>query len=189
MIKYVFNIAPAASLIGLGVLFYEREKKKTLCINLEEFKKHDNKKSCWTSYKNYVYDITNFVNFHPGGNLILESCGKSLDPFWNSYKIHYNDQVLEILEEYKLGKNTSELDKYLEKGLEKGIDKIDIKKHEKLNILKKDPLNLEPRLDLLRKDYLTPKNLMYVRNHHEIPNIDDYKLNLNFCNIKKKFTC
>lgn len=49
----------------------------------------------------------------------------------------------------------------------------------------------EPRLDLLTKDYITPNELFYVRNHLAVPDIDpeDYVLVIKGKGIKKhKFT-
>ena len=42
----------------------------------------------WTIYRNNVYNITNFVNSHPGGNIILQAGGKNLEMYgknmvWN----------------------------------------------------------------------------------------------------------
>ena len=50
------------------------------------------KKSIWVTYKDNVYDITNFIESHPGGkDKILLSAGKALDPYWKTYKQHTNN--------------------------------------------------------------------------------------------------
>jgi hypothetical protein len=33
-------------------------------------------------YKHGVYDITQFVESHPGGNKILLAAGSTIEPFW-----------------------------------------------------------------------------------------------------------
>ena len=33
-----------------------------------------------------MYDITEFVDVHPGGKKILLAAGASIDPFWNMYQ-------------------------------------------------------------------------------------------------------
>ncbi|KAL1707114.1 FMN-dependent dehydrogenase-domain-containing protein [Schizophyllum commune] len=38
---------------------------------LEEVKKHNTRESCWVIIKNKVYDVTNFLNDHPGGAAII----------------------------------------------------------------------------------------------------------------------
>jgi sulfite oxidase len=53
------------------------------------------------------------------------------------------------------------------------------------------PFNGEPRIDLLTRDYITPNELFYVRNHLAVPDIDpkEYVLIVKGKGIKKhKFT-
>lgn len=57
----------------------------------------------WVTYKGCVYDITEFVAIHPGGDKILLAAGGALEPFWALYAVHNQEHVLEILSEYKVG--------------------------------------------------------------------------------------
>lgn len=61
----------------------------------------------WVTYKGGVYDITEFVAMHPGGDKILLAAGGALEPFWSLYAVHNQEHVLEILSEYKVGKDFS----------------------------------------------------------------------------------
>ncbi len=77
---------------------------------LPEFQKAEverrksNSNEIWVTYKQGVYDITDFVAKHPGGKSILMAAGKSLEPFWNLYAVHKdNTEVYAILEEYRIG--------------------------------------------------------------------------------------
>lgn len=56
----------------------------------------------WVTYKGGVYDITEFVAMHPGGNKILLAAGGALEPFWALYAVHDQEHVLEILSQYKV---------------------------------------------------------------------------------------
>lgn len=56
----------------------------------------------WVTYKGGVYDITEFVAVHPGGDKILLAAGGALEPFWALYAVHNQEHVLEILSEYKV---------------------------------------------------------------------------------------
>lgn len=56
----------------------------------------------WVTYKGGVYDITEFVAMHPGGDKILLAAGGALEPFWALYAVHNHEHVLEILSEYKV---------------------------------------------------------------------------------------
>ena len=57
----------------------------------------------WVTFRGGVYDITDFVAMHPGGDKILLAAGGALEPFWALYAVHSQDHVLDILSEYKVG--------------------------------------------------------------------------------------
>ncbi|KAK6017779.1 cytochrome b5-like Heme/Steroid binding domain protein, partial [Ostertagia ostertagi] len=50
-----------------------------------------------------VYDITEFHKLHPGGDKILLAAGGAVDPYWSLYAQHKTAEVMEILEEYRIG--------------------------------------------------------------------------------------
>jgi len=54
-------------------------------------------------------------------------------------------------------------------------------KDPKLIIHTTDPVNAEPPLDELRENYITPQPLFYIRNHGDVPDINeaDYRLKIN----------
>lgn len=45
-------------------------------ISREELARHTKRDDCWTSIDGKVYDITQYIAFHPGGNKILIGAGK-----------------------------------------------------------------------------------------------------------------
>jgi cytochrome b involved in lipid metabolism len=47
----------------------------------------------WVTYKDGVYDITEFVASHPGGAKILLAAGGAIDPFWALYAAHQKEEV------------------------------------------------------------------------------------------------
>ena len=56
------------------------------------------------NYKGNVYDVTDFVSNHPGGNLILKSGGKDLEKVWNELGYGWHNQntsVKDTLKKYK----------------------------------------------------------------------------------------
>ena len=58
------------------------------------------------SYLDKVYDVTDFIDSHPGGHdKILLAKGKALEPFWNIYQQHTNKSYVvdEILKKYEIG--------------------------------------------------------------------------------------
>ncbi len=56
-----------------------------------------------------VYDVTDFVSKHPGGDKILLAGGKALEPFWTLYAVHKSStQVMPLLRDMKIGTLTEE---------------------------------------------------------------------------------
>lgn len=51
---------------------------------LEEVTKHAVPTDCWLVASAKVYDVTSFVDKHPGGEKILEGCGKDMTEFFNT---------------------------------------------------------------------------------------------------------
>ncbi len=48
----------------------------TVALTTAEVAQHTDKNSCWTIIDGNVYDVTSFISSHPGGDRILEACGK-----------------------------------------------------------------------------------------------------------------
>ena len=69
----------------------------------EEVTKHRSlQDGVWVTYQGGVYDITEFVAMHPGGDKIMLAAGGAIEPFWALYAVHNQEHVLEMLSEYKV---------------------------------------------------------------------------------------
>ena len=68
---------------------------------------HGNATSCYSVISSYVYDLTAFINMHPGGKgAILSICGADgTDRFMNKHK--GGEKFMKMLERYKIGKIAS----------------------------------------------------------------------------------
>lgn len=72
--------------------------------SLSDIQNHkDLKSSIWVVFRQGVYDITEFVQMHPGGEIIMKAAGGSIEPFWAMYGVHLQDEVFELLESYRIG--------------------------------------------------------------------------------------
>lgn len=40
-------------------------------VTKDELKTHNTQEDCWISYRGKVYDITKYLNFHPGGKFTI----------------------------------------------------------------------------------------------------------------------
>ncbi|KAI1657512.1 inositolphosphorylceramide-B C-26 hydroxylase [Daldinia decipiens] len=68
-----------------------------------EVESHNSQKSCYVTIGTNVYDVTDFVESHPGGpDLILEYAGKDITAILKDEISHrHSDSAYEILEEYQ----------------------------------------------------------------------------------------
>ena len=138
-------------------------------------------------FKNGVYNVTDYVQNHPGGKKILLAAGKSIEPFWAMYAVHKNPEILKILESFRIGN-------YIPKpeDLPKAKDASDPyandpKRHPILIPSSETPFNAEPPLGILTDEFITPKEVFFVRNHLPVPQVDieKYQLEITSQNSNK----
>lgn len=161
-IKY--SLIPAS-----GLILYNYYTQKTQKYSYDEVSRHNNENDLWVTHKNNVYDITDFIDKHPGGkdNLIMVA-GDSIDYYWNIYKQHNTEYVTNLLEKYKIG----ELEDYKKEEVfdEYGDEPIrDLENH---IVHKNEPFNAEKNPEFLLADYITKEKDWFTRNHHSVPDIN-----------------
>ena len=143
--------------------------------SLDEVSKHNSKENgIWVSYKDGVYDVTTFVEQHPGGvDNILLAAGCSLEPFWAVFAQHDTELVRGILEELRIGNLTqADRDKKAREAPTEGPYANDPIRSPLLNVLYDKPFTAEPSLTILRNRFLTPNDIFFVSNHLPVPLID-----------------
>ena len=142
-------------------------------FTLSEISSHDkHSENPWVIRGTKVYDITDWISGHPGGNVILRAAGGSIDPYWNIFAIHKKQEVYDILETYLIG--------YVDpRDLVDGqlpVEHIedpfvqDPKRDPRLIVHTDKPRNAETPASLL-STFITPVELFYVRNHLWVPRI------------------
>lgn len=99
----VFFVPVQAERADMGASTLERSSPLPIFSQDEVTKHRSLEDGVWVTYKGGVYDITEFVAMHPGGNKILLAAGGALEPFWALYAVHDQEHVLEILSQYKVG--------------------------------------------------------------------------------------
>jgi sulfite oxidase len=151
----------------------------------EDVEKHKTKESgIWVTYKNGVYDITEFIEQHPGGaEKIILAAGGSIEPFWALYGQHMEDVVFEILESLRIGNIKEPIaiptmgdNLYANEPLRSPV----------LVTRSQKPYNAETPMDFIAEKYLTPNSIFYVRNHLPVPKVDaeSYNLEITADNLK-----
>jgi predicted NAD/FAD-binding protein/cytochrome b involved in lipid metabolism len=61
----------------------------TKVYRLDDVRRHNTEDSIWVTYEGKVYDVTGFLNTHPGGKgLLMTAAGLDLSHFFGNYKVH-----------------------------------------------------------------------------------------------------
>ncbi|KAI0144455.1 Oxidoreductase, molybdopterin-binding domain-containing protein [Xylariaceae sp. FL1272] len=129
----------------------------------------------WVIFEDNVYDITDWVAAHPGGEVILRAAGGSIEPYWDIFAIHKSQYVRDILEQYLVGKVDTK-DLHDGKPLQDHIDDpfvADPHRDTRLRQLTQKPCNAETPGEELAEAFLTPNETFYVRNHMWVPVISE----------------
>ncbi|KAL9060971.1 MAG: hypothetical protein Q9162_000415 [Coniocarpon cinnabarinum] len=158
---------------------------------LSEVREHGgNAKRVWVIKGECVYDITDWIPNHPGGEVILRAAGNNIDQYWDIFSIHQKQDVYDILEQYLIGVIDPQ-DLIDGKVPDDAIDdpfKTDPERDERLKILSSRPCNAEtPQNEL--DQFITPNEVFYVRNHLWTPyfkTVDDYKLTVELNDGEEK---
>lgn len=71
-------------------------------FTIEDIEKHNTENDCWIVVKNEVYDISKYLNYHPGGKKILMNfAGKDATEGFNKFHSYIN--IDRILGSYHVG--------------------------------------------------------------------------------------
>lgn len=50
-----------------------------------------------------MYDITDWIDGHPGGSVIMRAAGGALEPYWSVFAFHQRGDIVDMLQEFKIG--------------------------------------------------------------------------------------
>lgn len=74
----------------------------TQTITLEEIKKHNSRDSVWFVIHNKVYDVTKFMEEHPGGEeVLLEQAGKNASEIFED--VSHSADAKDLMKTYLVG--------------------------------------------------------------------------------------
>jgi len=82
---------------------------ENITLTLDEIAKHNKINDCWIIVENKVYDITPYIQYHPGGvDNIAMYCGRNATEGFNSKNqvpaVPHSQAAWELLQQYYLGK-------------------------------------------------------------------------------------
>ncbi len=82
-----------------------RQEIKT--YSLDEVAQHYDDGDCWIAIDNQVYDVTQFITMHPGGQAIMQGCGTDATDLYETRPMGsgtpHSGQARSLLEEYYIG--------------------------------------------------------------------------------------
>lgn len=131
-------------------------------------------KPTWVTHKGSVYDITEFIAVHPGGQQFIErAAGGDVGAFWNVWQKHYRSpKVIEVLEANRIGAllvKESSSDSAATVAQEHPYDHEPVRNRSVHKVQCEYPFTTETNLLPLSQSYLTPADTLYVRNHAPVP--------------------
>ncbi|KAL2132681.1 hypothetical protein VTI74DRAFT_3520 [Chaetomium olivicolor] len=144
---------------------------------LADIRKHDaSSPEPWVTFEDKVYNITEWIAAHPGGDVILRAAGASIEPYWNIFTIHKSQHVRDILQQYLIG-----FIHIADLGPD-GLPPADTVEDPFVNDPVRDPRlithtakprNAEPPNEELDRTFRTPNELFYVRHHMWVPTVEE----------------
>jgi cytochrome b involved in lipid metabolism len=74
-------------------------------LTLVEIAKHSSATDCWMAIDGQVYDLSQYIKdgLHPGGDKILNGCGKDASDMFHQIPKHNNGRATATLPTYLLG--------------------------------------------------------------------------------------
>ena len=154
--------------------------------SLEDVAKHNSLDTgVWVTFRGCVYDITSFLENHPGGvDKIMSAAGQSVEPFWELYRQHLQgtghadggpvpkEHVAEILAPLQIGwLDADSMAKMPDRSPDDPYAN-EPTRHPALKLLSETPCSGESPAHLMGDSWTTPNALFFVRNHHPVPVMD-----------------
>ncbi|KII64593.1 putative sulfite oxidase, mitochondrial [Thelohanellus kitauei] len=185
------------SIVKLDSFFWSKERGPVLGVRCsqqspkytsKDVKNHNTiQKGVWISYEGRVYDITGFIDRHPGGKIIMQAAGKDLGPFFEKFKFHKTENIIKMLDEYLIGELEDLEPPKPMPPPEKQMDEFSSEptRSEHLIVNSGQPFNAETPVTALIDNFYTPNEVFFVRNHMPVPQIDPATHKISFCTQRK----
>jgi cytochrome b involved in lipid metabolism len=76
-------------------------------ITVQELSEHSKVSDCWIALDGKVYGVTDFIKTHPGGNALLEGCGKDATELFETRPMGsgtpHSEDARDLLPNYYIG--------------------------------------------------------------------------------------
>jgi cytochrome b involved in lipid metabolism len=84
----------------------EQATASTNVYTLAQVAEHSTANNCWMVINGKVLNVSAFVNSHPGGNVILQACGKDGTDMFNQVRQHAKASVEALKNKFTIGSLT-----------------------------------------------------------------------------------
>jgi len=144
----------------------------------------DHDGNVWVCLDGGVYDVTAFLEAHPGGSSRIEmASGQDLSKFWAVYKLHNRPHIRLLLEEFRIGTLSTEDALRIERETTFGNyyeSDPERPKQKEIRVASMHPWNSEPHPEALYENFFTPNDIFFVRNHNAVPELseEDWELEI-----------
>lgn len=72
-------------------------------LTLQVVAEHSTADDCWMVINNNIYNVTDYIQNHPGGNAILAGCGKDATAMFNGIPHNHSEYARQLLANYYIG--------------------------------------------------------------------------------------
>ena len=102
VLHIILLLSVAVLMTGVWILVDRQPQQPNENINdnrqikafpMEEVAGHDTSEDCWTVISGEVYDLTDYINRHPGGAEILRACGTDATTLFKERKTGNDEPV------------------------------------------------------------------------------------------------
>lgn len=103
----IFFFLALSGFVVIKYLISDDTSSQSLNLSVYNVSKHNSKSDCWIIIEGKVYDVTNYLADHPGGeNQIISYCGKNATDAFKTKgerKENHSNSAKLILENYLIG--------------------------------------------------------------------------------------
>lgn len=133
----------------------------------------------WVTYRDGVYDVTEYIKEHPGGKFLLQAAGGPVDGWWRYWGQHQiSKKVVDVLEQVRIGHLSDHAPDDDEERWGQGLWEDEqlargrAESRQTSAVLVETPFQTETCLSELVRDFITPSGKFYVRNHAPVPHVE-----------------
>jgi cytochrome b involved in lipid metabolism len=72
-------------------------------LTMQTVAEHNTADNCWMVINNNIYNVTDYIQNHPGGKAIVSGCGKDATQTYNGIPYSHSDYARQLLAKYYIG--------------------------------------------------------------------------------------